>query len=219
MNCPAPTSQPLTIAGRNDVLEYVNYYQSVARLRGAGIGVGFWGDADNAIIRYDKIHDVGQCQAYDHLIYLSHGNNVRIYDNWLWNDTHGRGVQLYPAPKNARVFGNLIDHAGEGFVIGNEPGDSVSGNKIYNNIITETSTWASRARASRARRFTTCTAGRPGTDNAFFNNVVYRNPGGVGRLTSVAGVREQLTSVNPEFVNASRHDYDLRRNSPLSGTH
>ena len=105
-------------------------------LRGNGIGIGFWGDADNTIIRYSKIHDVGQCQAYDHLIYLSHGNNVQIYDNWLYNDAHGRGVQLYPAPTNARVFDNVIDHAGEGFVIGNEAGDTVSGNQIYNNVIT-----------------------------------------------------------------------------------
>ena len=44
-NCRAPVSQPLVIAGRDDVLEYVDYFQSVARLRGNGIGIGFWGDA------------------------------------------------------------------------------------------------------------------------------------------------------------------------------
>ncbi|HET7051560.1 MAG TPA: hypothetical protein VFI54_25045, partial [Solirubrobacteraceae bacterium] len=82
-SCPAPVSQPLVIAGQNDVLEFIDYYQSVASLRGNGIGIGFWGDADNTIIRFSKIHDVGQCEAYDHLIYLSHGNNVQIYDNWL----------------------------------------------------------------------------------------------------------------------------------------
>ena len=74
------------IAGRNDILQYDDYFQSMPSLRGNGIGIGFWGHADNTIIRYSKIHDVGQCEAYDHLIYLSHGNNVRIYDNWLWND-------------------------------------------------------------------------------------------------------------------------------------
>ena len=42
-NCRAPVSQPLVIAGRDDVLEYVDYFQSVARLRGNGIGIGFWG--------------------------------------------------------------------------------------------------------------------------------------------------------------------------------
>ena len=71
------------MAGTVDVLQYVDYYQSIPSLRGNAIGIGFWGDADNTIIRYSKIHDVGQCKAYDHLIYLSHGNNVQIYGNWM----------------------------------------------------------------------------------------------------------------------------------------
>jgi hypothetical protein len=216
VNCPAPTSQPLTITGRNDVLEYDDYYQSVARLRGTGIGVGFWGDADNTIIRYDKIHDVGQCQAYDHLIYLSHGNNVRIYGNWLWNDAHGRGVQLYPAPTNAKIFDNVIDHVGEGFVIGNEAGDSISGNQIYKNVITNSTGFPSQNIPGEAIH--DLYGGRPGTGNEFFNNVVYRNPGGIGRLTSVRAFGNR-TSVNPQFVDATRHDYDLRRNSPLISSH
>ena len=58
--------------------------------------MGFWGQADNTVIRFERIHDVGQCEAYDHLIYVSHGNNVQIYDNWLYNDPHGDAVQLYP---------------------------------------------------------------------------------------------------------------------------
>ena len=146
-------------AGHDDVLQYDDYFQSVASLRGNGIGIGFWGNADNTIIRYSKIHDVGQCEAYDHLIYLSHGNNVQIYDNWLYNDPHGRGVQLYPAPTNARVFNNVIDHAGEGFVVGNEARDTVSGNQIYNNVITNST--GLPAEGFPGRRSTTSTAARP----------------------------------------------------------
>ena len=216
VNCPSPTSESLTITGRNDVLEFDDYYQSVARLRGTGIGIGFWGDADNTIIRYDKIHDVGQCQAYDHLIYLSHGNNVRIYDNWLWNDAHGRGVQLYPAPTNAKIFGNVIDHVGEGFVIGNESGDTVSGNRIYDNIITNTTGLISQNIPGEAIH--DLYGGRPGTGNAFLNNVVYQQP---RRRRAVDAVKAfgNTTSVNPEFVDATRHDYDLRHNSPLLDWH
>jgi hypothetical protein len=70
VNCASNVSQPLVISGHNDVLQYVDYFQSVAGLRGNAIGVGFWGNADNTIIRYDKIHDVGGCDFYDHLIYL-----------------------------------------------------------------------------------------------------------------------------------------------------
>jgi hypothetical protein len=182
-SCPAPVSQPLVIAGHDDVLEYDDYYQSVASLRGNGIGIGFWGNADNTTIRFSKIHDVGQCQAYDHLIYLSHGNNAQIYDNWLYDDAHGRGVQLYPAPTNARVFGNVIDHAGEGFVIGNEPGDSVSGNQIYNNIVTNSTGLPTQNIPGEAIH--DLYGGAPGSGNTFHDNILYGNPGGIGHLTAV----------------------------------
>ena len=160
------------------MLEYDDYYQSVPSLRGNGIGIGFSGNADNTIIRFNKIHDVGQCQAYDHVIYLSHGNNVQIYDNWLWNDAHGRGVQLYPAPTNAKIFDNVIDHVGEGFVIGNESGDTVSGNQIYNNVITNTTGLPSEGIPGEG--ISDNYGGRPGSGNTFYENVLYNNPGGIG---------------------------------------
>ena len=211
-NCPAPVSQPLVIGGHDDVLEYDDYYQSVASLRGNGIGIGFWGDADNTIIRYSKIHDVGQCQAYDHLIYLSHGNNVQIYDNWLYNDPNGRGVQLYPAPTNARVFNNVIDHAGEGFVIGNEAGDTVSGNQIYNNIITNSTGLPTEGIPGEAIH--DLYGGTPGTGNTFHDNIQYGNPGGLGRLTAVSAYNN--TSANPMLVNATQQDFELQSGSPAA---
>ena len=55
---------------------------------------------------------IGQCEDFDHLIYLSHGNNVQIYDNWMWNDPHGWGVQVYPAASNADIYSNVIDQRG-----------------------------------------------------------------------------------------------------------
>jgi hypothetical protein len=214
-NCPAPVSQPLVITGRNDILAHDDYFQSVPSLRGNGIGIGFTRNADNTIIRYSKIHDVGQCGAFDHLIYLSHGNNVRIYDNWLWNDPHGRGVQLYPAPTNARVFNNVVDHAGEGFVIGNEPGDTVSGNQIYNNIITHSTGLPSEHIPGEAIH--DLYGGRPGTGNSFHNNDLFDNPGGMGRLTAVRAYAN--THARPAFVDAVEHDYALRRHSRLREHH
>ncbi|MGZ4179178.1 MAG: right-handed parallel beta-helix repeat-containing protein [Solirubrobacteraceae bacterium] len=211
-NCRAPVSQPLVIAGRDDVLEYDDYYQSVASLRGNGIGIGFWGDADNTIIRFSKIHDVGQCEAYDHLIYLSHGNNVRIYDNWLYDDRHGRGVQLYPAPTNAKVHDNVIDHAGEGFVIGNEPGYTVSGNQIFDNTITNCTGLPSESIAGQGIH--DIYGGRPGTGNTFHDNVLFNDPGGLGNVTSVRAYGN--TTRDPGFTDAARHDYTTRRGSQLA---
>ena len=216
-HCPAPVSQALMIAGRNDILQYDDYFQSIASLRGNGIGIGFWGHPDNTIIRYSKIHDVGQCQAYDHLIYLSHGNNVRIYGNWLWNDPHGRAVQLYPAPTNARIYNNVVDQAGEGFVIGNEPGDTVSGNQIYRQH---------RHRTPRAGRRghppggdpRHLYGGRPGTGNTFHNNDPSTTTrAGMGRLTAVRAWGN--THTRPPFIDAVQHDYALPRHSSLHRRH
>jgi hypothetical protein len=210
--CRHNVSEPLTIVGHDDTLEYDDYYQSVRRLRSTGIGIGFWGHPDNTIIRYSKIHDVGQCRAFDHLIYLSHGNNVQIYDNWLWNDRHGRGVQLYPAPTNARIFDNVIDHVGEGFVVGNEPGETISGNQIYNNVITNMLglPWEH----IRGDAIHDLYGGPPGTGNTFHDNILYANPGGMGHLKAVKAY--QNVRANPRFADPARHDYRLLPNSPVA---
>jgi Right handed beta helix region len=211
-HCPAPVSQPLVIGGHDDVLEYDDYFQAVPRLRGNGIGIGFWGDADNTIIRYSKIHDIGQCEAYDHLIYLSHGNNVQIYDNWLYNDAHGRGVQLYPAPTNAKVYDNVIDHAGEGFVVGNEPGYTVSGNQIFDDIITNSTGLPAENIPGQAIH--DIYGGRTGAQNTFHDNILFNNPGGLGHLTAVRAYGN--VTRDPGFENAAHHDYTTRRAGQLT---
>ncbi|HEY1508497.1 MAG TPA: right-handed parallel beta-helix repeat-containing protein [Solirubrobacteraceae bacterium] len=216
VNCPTPTSEPLTIAGDNDTLQHDDYYQSVPSLRGNGIGIGFWGPVSNTVIRFNKIHDVGQCQAYDHLIYLSHGNNTQIYGNWLWNDPHGRAVQLYPAPTNSKIFNNVIDHVGEGFAIGDESGETVSGNQIFNNIVSNSTglPWEHIPGEAIHDMY----GGRPGTGNSFHNNDLFHNPGGLGHVSAVK-VYGNSTSMNPEYVDAAGHNYELRRPSRLIRQH
>jgi Right handed beta helix region len=205
-SCRSVVSQALIIAGHDDIFEGNNYYQSVPGLRANGIGVGFWGNADNTVIRFNKIHDVGQCDAFDHLIYLAHGNNVQIYGNWMWNDPHGRGVQLYPGPTNARVFGNVIDHAGEGFVIGDEAGSTVSGNQVFDNIITHSSglPWERIPGWAIHDMY----GGAPGTGNSFHNNIIFQNPAGMGRWTRVRAYGNR--TLNPHFVNPAGHDYRVQ---------
>jgi hypothetical protein len=212
-NCPHPVSESLGISGANDILEYDNYFQSIPSLRGNGIGIGFSGQPDNTIIRFNKIHDVGGCDAYDHLIYLSHGDNVQIYDNWMWHDPHGWGVQLYPAPTNARVWGNVIDGAGSGFTIGNEQGDNASGNQIFNNIVIN-STGLPSAGLSRGVAISDYWGGSKGQNNTFSDNVSFNNPGGVARVSDVA-VRA-TTTANPRFVDAANHDYGVQSASAVS---
>jgi hypothetical protein len=204
--CSNVSAEGLSIDGHNDVFEYNNYFQSVPSLRSVGLGLGWNGSPDNTTIRFNKIHDVGGCQAYDHLIYLSHGNNVQIYDNWLWNDPHGWGVQLYPSPTNARVWGNVIDAAGSGFTVGDEQGGTTSGNQIFNNVVMN-STGLPNAGLSKGVAISDYWGGSRGQSNTFSDNLSFDNPGGVARVSNVTVTG--TTTADPRFVDAPRHDYNL----------
>jgi hypothetical protein len=199
-DCPHPISEALEINGHNDIFEHNNYYQSVPSLRANGIGVGWNGEADNTVIRYNRIHDVGQCEDYDHLIYLSHGTNVHIYDNWMWNDPHGWGIQVYPAASGADIYNNVIDKAGSGFVIGG--GSDVSHNTIQHNIVTN-STGLRQAGLTRGVAISGCCG--VGTDDSFADNISDHNPGGIGAAPGVA--LKHNSTFHPTFANAAKHDY------------
>lgn len=209
-SCPYPVSNGLEIDGHNDVFQYNDFYQSVPSLRGNGIGIGWNGHADGTIIRYNRIHDLGQCQAYDQMIYLAQGSGVQIYDNWLWNDPHGWGVQVYPAASNADIYDNVIDGAGSGFVVGGS--SSVSGNVIEHNVIMN-STGLPDAGLSPGDAISS--SGGLGSGNVFQNNDLFNTDGG---LANAAGI--SLTGnidTNPGFENPSAHDYRVTTGSPLAG--
>jgi hypothetical protein len=205
VGCPMPVSQGLTISGHNDVLEYSNVYQSVPSLRSVGIGIGWTGNAYGTIIRHNRLHDFGKCLAFDSIIYLDRGNNVQIYGNWMWNDLHGRGVQLYPGPTNARVWDNVIDHTGSGFIIADTGATATSGNQVFDNIVMNSVglPWENQ----RGYAVTTFWGGKPGAGNAFFDNISYNNPGGVARTARVrlSGNRR----LRPLLADPTTHDYRM----------
>ncbi len=198
--CPYPVSNGLEINGQHDIFENNNFYQSIPGLRGDGLGVGWNGQADGTIIRYNRIHDLGQCQAYDQMIYLAHGNGVQIYDNWLWNDPHGWGVQIYPGAAGAHVYNNVIDAAGSGFVVGGSP--SVSGNTIDHNIVIN-STGLTDAGLDRGVGISTCCG--LGAGNSFQANDVYNNPGGIDSASGITLTAN--TTTNPRLADPQHHDY------------
>ena len=205
--CPYPVSNGLEIDGVGDVFQDNDFYQSVASLRGIGIGVGWNHPADNAIIRNNRIHDLGQCQAYDQMIYLAHGTGVQIYDNWLWNDPHGWGVQIYPAASNAHIYDNVIDSAGSGIVLAG--GTQVANNTIDHNIILN-STGLPNAGLTQGVGISTCCDLGPG--NTFTNNVVYNNPGGIANATGVT--LSANTTTSPNLADPTTHDYRTTPTSP-----
>jgi hypothetical protein len=205
-NCPYPVSNGLEIDGAGDVFQNNDFYQSVASLRGNGIGIGWNSPANNAVIRDNRIHDLGQCQALDQMIYLAHGSGVQIYDNWLWNDPHGWGVQIYPAASNAHIYDNVIDGAGSGFVIGGS--SSVAGNDIDHNIILN-SAGLPAAGLSGVGVSTCCGLG---VGNTFTDNVVYNNPGGVADANGIT--LSDNTTAAPQLANIATHDYRTTARTP-----
>ena len=210
-NCPYPVSNGLEIDGVGDIFQDNDFYQSVASLRGNGIGIGWNHPADNAIIRNNRIHDLGQCQAYDQMIYLSHGNNVQIYDNWMWNDPHGWGVQVYPAATNAHIYDNVIDGAGSGFVIGGST--TVTGNTIDHNIILN-STGLPNAGLTQGVGISTCCG--LGAGNSFTDNIVYNNPGGIASASGIT--MSGNTTTAPALADPADHDYRLTTSTPPTVT-
>jgi hypothetical protein len=216
ITCRTPVAQGLVIAGHDDVFEYNNYYQSVPSLRSNGIGVGWWGNADSTTIRFNRIHDVGGCDFYDHLIYLGRCNNAQIYDNWMWNDAHGWGVKLDPGPTNARIWNNVIDAAGSGFNFGNSSGSApTAGNLVWNNVVMN-SVGVNNPDIGWSHSGVLVTS--PGlasysTGNQLHDNVSYHNGGG---LTNIAGVTTTQLSVSnnttadPQLSDPSKHDYTPR---------
>jgi hypothetical protein len=181
-------SNGLEIDGQGDIFEHNNFYQSVASLRGNGIGVGWNGQADHAIVRSNRIHDVGGCKDYDQMIYLDRGNGVQIYGNWMWNDPHGWGVQLYPDAVGAHVYNNVIDHN----VVLNSTGLTKSG----------------LSRGVGISEF------EPGSGNTFTSNDVFSNPGGVGNDPDL--LLSANTTRNPSLVNVGAHDDSVAPGSPLA---
>jgi hypothetical protein len=219
--CPHPVSQGLVLAGASDVLEYNDYYQSVPSLRGNGIGIGWWGTPDNAVVRFNKIHDTGQCDQYDHTIYLAHGNNVQVYDNWLWNNHGGQSFSTYPGATNTKIYDNVLDSSDSGFTIGDNGSSSVSGTAIYHNVVSNMTTLTNRDTGlSMPGVLISCDfISTASTGNQVYTDDSYNNLGGIstGCSSTTAHISlSAITTANPQYVDPANHDYAVEPSSPLA---
>jgi hypothetical protein len=152
--------------------------------------------------QYNKIHDVGACDGYDQEIYLSHGDGIQVYDNWIWNDSHGYGVQIYPAPTNANVYSNVIDGTSSGFAIYS----SGAGTKITHNVVTNQVGYTSvDAGYSEPGAFAACSSTGIASNNDLFNS-----PGGYNSAGCPGGVTfsSNLTE-DPHYIDRANHNYTM----------
>jgi hypothetical protein len=212
--CPTGVSVGLSLEGRGDVLQYDDIFQSVKALRGSGIGIGWSGSGDDAVVRFNRIHDVGQCGDFDQVLYLAHGRGARIYDNWMWNDAHGWGVQIYPGASGAMIFANVIDHVASGFAVGGS--SATSNNRIFHNVVLRSTGLDipdANIRLARGVSVSDTWSARAGVANVFAENDSWRNRGGLAMVRAVRLFRN--IRVNPLFEGAARHDYRLRPRSLL----
>jgi hypothetical protein len=167
----------ITLHGSDIVFEHNDVYQSGMK------GSAILQDGDRNIIRYNKLHDFGSCYHYDHGVYLGDGDSVQIYGNWIWNNPHGWGIQVYPGPTNARIHDNVVDANGGGFAISDNGSATSTGNQVYN-----------------------------GTNNSFVSNDAFNNPVGTAPNVTLSG----NVTTDPQFLDASRHNYAVSLSSPLA---
>jgi hypothetical protein len=220
ISCRRPVSQGLVIAGHDDVFEYNNLYQSVAGLRGNGIGIGWWGNPDNTVVRFNKIHDTGQCDQFDHSIYLAHGNNVQVYDNWIWSNHGGQAFSIYPGATNAQIYANVIDGSDSGFTIGDDGSSQVNGIRIFHNVVTNSGRLSNPDLGwSMPGVFINCAfASSSSAGNDVYDNTSYNNPGGASQGCPTANISiSNVTSSDPQFVDAANHQYAVAPTSPIAG--
>ncbi len=231
-NLPA-RSESLEINGAGDIFEDNDYYQSVPARRANGIAVGWHGQPDGAILRQNRIHDIGQCGAGDHGIYLEAGTGVQIYRNWIWDVPHGWGIQVWPRPQSSGIYANVIDNAGSGITIGSDASPPVAGDNVVTHNVVSNSTGLPSTDLKPGVAVTTCwyrsptdpssCDGQPGPHNLFSSNLAWNNPlcagGSCAQIhgISASGNLEASTSpyADPNF--AADHDYTIASSSPAAG--
>ena len=217
-NCRAPVSQALQLNGAGDVFEHNDYFQSVRRLRSVGIGIGFGWSTNNVVVRFNRIHDTGQCNNHDHAIYLAHGDRDLIYDNWIWNNRGGQALILYPGATNAQVFNNVIDSSDSGFGLGDDGGAGVAGNHVYHDIVSNSGRVVNKlAGFAFEGPFINCSFGSDSASsgNAIHDDDSFNNPGG-GQQYCTGTARASVWGiyrVNPRYVDRAHHNYALAHTS------
>ena len=195
----------LLLQGHDEIFEHNEVFQSGNK------GSAIIQHGDRNIIRYNKLHDFGSCYAYDHGVYVGDGDSVQIYGNWIWNNPHGWGVQVYPGPTNARIHDNVIDSNGGGFVISDDGTATSTGNQIYENVVMNSVGLTTQSGFFIDGAGLSGSGPVPGSSNTFVGNALFNTAVGESPNVTVA----DNVSVDPLFVDAAAHNYALSPSSPL----
>ncbi|MFN8121238.1 MAG: right-handed parallel beta-helix repeat-containing protein [Thermoleophilia bacterium] len=166
------------------------------------------GVAENIVIDGNRIHDCGRMPStgFDHAIYLNQTRNVRITNNYIY-DNADYGVHMYPSAQGTLVANNVIDGNGRGVTFSGEGSQASNNNVVTNNII------------SNSRDTTNIESywgGPVGTGNRAEDNCLFN--GAKGNIGQQRGFTLSNNKVaNPDFVNRAAKNFALSPGSPCAG--
>jgi Right handed beta helix region len=173
-----------------------------------GIGSATWGWATDTLITHDRVHDCGQLPATNlqHAFYIGGATDTTIEWNLIYANAD-RGIQLYPEALGTTVDHNIIDDNGEGILISGAEGVASSDTDVYDNIISNAN--------QRHDVESYWPAGNPvGVGNVVHDNCVWGGVEGTIDTSSGGYTASDNLTVDPEFVNAAAHDYEMSPTSP-----
>jgi hypothetical protein len=173
-----------------------------------GIGSATWGWATDTLITHDRVHDCGQLPATNlqHAFYIGGATDTTIEWSLIYANAD-RGIQLYPEALGTTVDHNIIDDNGEGILISGAEGVASSDTNVYDNIISNAN--------QRHDVESYWPAGNPiGVGNTVHDNCLWGGREGTTDTSSGGYTAYNNLTANPEFVNATAHDYEMSPSSP-----
>ena len=173
-----------------------------------GIGSATWGWATDTLITHDRVHDCGQLPATNlqHAFYIGGATDTTIEWSLIYANAD-RGIQLYPEALGTTVDHNIIDDNGEGILISGAEGVASSDTNVYDNIISNAN--------QRHDVESYWPAGNPiGVGNTVHDNCLWGGREGTIDTSSGGYTAYNNLTANPEFVNATAHDYEMSPSSP-----
>lgn len=173
-----------------------------------GIGSATWGWATGTLITHDRVHDCGVLPAtnYQHGFYIGGATDTTIEWSLIYGNAD-RGIQLYPEADYTTIDHNVIDGNGEGIIISGTDGVASSHTNVYDNILSNATV--------RHDVESWWPAGNPvGVDNLVHDNCVWGGREGTIDTSGGGFTAQNNLNVDPQFVAAATHDYELQPTSP-----